>query len=490
MSADQEQPDIRGLALRVLMASFEGEQVPGWMLRRLGEGLGSVCLFGSNLGSNGSDDAQARRTTDTLRAASTRGCLVAVDEEGGDVTRLDVDLGSRVPGAAALGAVDDVELTRRVAAGVGRRLRAAGIDLDLAPVADVNSEPDNPVIGVRSFGADPHLVARHVVASVEGLQGEGVAACVKHFPGHGATTEDSHVAAPRLDLSLELLGERELVPFAAAVGAGVAAVMTSHVLVPALDAERPATTSPTVLGLLRTGFGFDGLIVSDALDMAGVRVPYGGEPYAAVASLAAGADLLCLCADGDEAFLTGVVDEVMAAVGDGRLPLARLAEAAGRVDALVDRLAGRPAAGAADPGAADEAARRALRLDGELPGLAGALVLEFEVAPGIAAGALPWGIGEPLAQLLPGVEQRSLFPGDDLPPADGRPLVAVVRDAHRHPWVAAALVSLLADRPDTVVVETGWPGPDPLPGRVRLWTYGASRATREAAAELLAGVAR
>ena len=492
--------DLRGLALRVLMGSFEGEAVPDWMLRRLGEGLGSVCLFASNLASNlasnpHGDDAQVRRTTDTLHAASPRGCLIALDEEGGDVTRLDFRRGSRVPGAAALGTVDDVPLTHRVMAGLGRRLRTAGIDLDLAPVADVNSEPDNPVIGVRSFGADPQLVARHVAAAVDGLQGQGVAACVKHFPRHGATTEDSHLAAPRLDLPLELLRERELVPFGAAVGAGVAAVMTSHVLVSSLDGERPASTSPAVLGLLRTELGFEGLIVSDALDMAGVRVPYGGEPRAAVASLAAGADLLCLGAAVDEAFLTGVVDEVVAAVGDGRLALARLVEAAGRVDALVDRLAGglladgRSAAAPAGGDAADcrVAARAALRLDGAVPDLAGALVLEFEVAPGIAQGAVPWGIGEHLAELLPGVRHRSVHEGDELPPTAGRPLVAVVRDAHRHPWVSAALASLLVDRPDAVVVETGWPGPGPLPGRVRLRTYGASLVTRVAAAELLAG---
>jgi beta-N-acetylhexosaminidase len=228
--------------------------------------------------------------------------------------------------------------------------------------------------------------------------------------------------------------------------------------------------------------------------MAGVRVPYGGEPGAAVASLAAGADLLCLCADGDEAMLTGVADEIVAAVGDGRLPITRLAEAAGRVDALVARLAAGPdgVRTEVDPADAAVAARAALRLDGELPDLAGALVLEFEVAPGIAAGAVPWGIGGELAGLLPGVERRSVRGGDELPGADGRPLVAVVRDAHRHPWVDGALRSLVAGRPDTVVVEMGWPDVDAadgrgrLPGRVRLWTYGASLVTRVAAAELLA----
>ena len=176
--------------------------------------------------------------------------------------------GSPVLGPAALGAADDLDLTRDTGRPVGAELAAAGVDLDLAPVADVNSNPDNPVIGTRSFGADPGR-RRHVVAWLLGLQETGVAACVKHFPGHGDTAEDSHLALPTVDADLDVLAERELVPFAAAVEAGVAAVMTSHILVPALDPDLPATLSPRVLALLRERLGFDRRIVTDALDMAG-----------------------------------------------------------------------------------------------------------------------------------------------------------------------------------------------------------------------------
>src|SRR5262249_23748097 len=153
----------------------------------LERGLGGVVLFARNI----AGPEQLAELTAALRAGR-HDLLVAVDEEGGDVTRLEADRGSSYPGNCALGAVDDVELTRRIGAALRGDLTGVGIDLDLAPVADVNSNPENSVIGVRSFGADPALVARHVAALVSGLQSAGVAACAKHFPGHGDTALDSH----------------------------------------------------------------------------------------------------------------------------------------------------------------------------------------------------------------------------------------------------------------------------------------------------------
>jgi beta-N-acetylhexosaminidase len=509
----------RRQAHRVVMAAFYGLRVPDWLNGRLAEGLGSVCLFGSNLTG---DDHQARRLSAELHAAAPNGCLVTLDEEGGDVTRLDAVRGSETVGHAALGAVDDPVLTRQVAAKLGRRLRNVGIDLDLGPVADVNCEPDNPVIGVRSFGADPELVARHVEAFVHGLQGSGVAACVKHFPGHGATREDSHLSAPRLDVDPDTLRSRELVPFAAAVRAGTSAVMTSHVVVGALDPLRPATTSPHVLDLLRSTLGFDGVLVADALDMAGIAVPYGGAAPAAVAALAAGVDLLCLGTDDPSgrmaSIVADVVDEIVAAAQDGRLPPSRLTQAAERVERLIAQTridAGPANPGLADPDSADPgpdddpdrvAAGRALRVqrtgsrsNPNVP--ANAIVVEFDVTPGIAAGVVPWGLAAPLSRLLPGIERRPARQGDD--PAEllefvrgldpGRPLIAVVRDAHRHAWIADQLAGVFAARPDLITVETGWPvvdaagTPTGLPGSTRVWTYGGSAVSLRAAARLLAG---
>jgi beta-N-acetylhexosaminidase len=510
--------ELHGLAHRVLMGSFRGPVAPEWLAERLAAGLGSVCLFGSNLTGR---DADVAALTAALHAAGP-GCLVALDEEGGDVTRLDALAGSPVPGAAALGAVDEPAATRAIAAGLGARLAAAGIDLDLAPDADVNSAPDNPVIGVRSFGASPALVSRHVRAYVDGLQSAGVAACAKHFPGHGDTRQDSHVDLPTVDADAALLAGRELVPFAAAVRAGAAAIMTSHVLLAALDPHHPATTSPVVLGMLRRELGFDGVIVTDALDMAGVSGPkaYGSIPAAAVASLAAGADLLCIGPGIDDELTGAIVAAIRDAVASGALPAGRLADAAGRVDALAARIAAGTLAGAGAgagdrPGAAAGAggfragpqwtgaegdwsgigrqiAARALRVDGDVPDLAGALAVTVHTAPLIAAGAVPWGVGPALSRRLPGVITADLREPDAesaVPARPDQPVVAAVRDAHRHPWVWRWLERTAAEHPLTVV-EMGWPADVPLPGDCRVWTYGASRVAGEAAADLLARTGR
>ena len=247
------------------------------------------------------------------------------------MTRLHYPTGSTQPGNALLGRLDDTALTRDSAAAIGRELAAYGINLDLAPVVDVNSADENPVIGVRSFGADAAHVARHSAAYVDGVQSVGVAACAKHFPGHGDTVTDSHHALPRVHAAAHVLDARELEPFRAAIEARVACIMTSHVVVSAIDADHPATFSPVVLGdVLRDRLGFEGVIVSDALDMAGASAET-GIPEAAVRALAAGCDLLCVGSETTEDCYLAVVDAVVRAAESGRLPVERLEEAAARV---------------------------------------------------------------------------------------------------------------------------------------------------------------
>ncbi|GDY45399.1 hypothetical protein SANT12839_062810 [Streptomyces antimycoticus] len=322
-------------ALTVLQPGFTGTTAPDWLLRRLGEGLASVGLFGRNITS----PEQLAALTAELRAERDD-VLVAIDEEGGDVTRLEVRAGSSFPGNLALGAVDDPELTRAVARELGRRLAECGVNLNWAPSADVNSNPDNPVIGVRSFGAEPGLVARHTAAYIEGLQSAGVAACTKHFPGHGDTAVDSHHALPRIDAGLDTLIARELVPFRAAVTAGTKAVMSAHILLPVLDPDLPATLSPAALhGLLRRpvadgGLGFDGLIVTDGMEMRAIADAYGIE-HGSVMAIAAGADAICVGGGlADEDTVLRLRDALVTAVIEGRLAEERLAEAAARVRAL------------------------------------------------------------------------------------------------------------------------------------------------------------
>ncbi|WFB07489.1 glycoside hydrolase family 3 protein [Streptomyces sp. LX-29] len=502
-------------ALAVLQPGFTGTTAPDWLLRRLGEGLVSVGLFGRNIDS----PEQLAALTARLRVERDE-LLVAIDEEGGDVTRLEVRTGSSFPGNLALGAVDDTELTRAVAAELGRRLAACGVNLNWAPSADVNSNPDNPVIGVRSFGADPHLVARHTAAYVEGLQGAGVAACAKHFPGHGDTAVDSHHSLPRIDADLETLAERELVPFRAAVAAGTKAVMSAHILLPALDPELPATLSPAALhGLLRGpvaegGLGFDGLIVTDGMEMRAISAVYGLE-RGSVLAIAAGADAICVGGGlADEATVLRLRDALVAAVRAGELSEQRLAEAAARVRALGRwaRQAGGPGAAegtalaVADPEVGLAAARRALRVtSGAAPyePLTGpAYVAAFTPVANIAVGdETPWGVAAELTRLLPGTTTATYGepggtaaePGGPSPvvahvlgAAADRRIVAVVRDVHRHPWMADALHGLLAARPETVVVEMGVPQAPPV-GALHLATHGAARVCGRAAAEVITG---
>jgi len=449
------------LALQVLLPGFTGTALPDDHRALLAQGLAGICYFGSNT-------ADGPATTAALSAAIRRAnpaAVIAVDEEGGDVSRLHTRTPSPVLGAAALGAVDDLALTEAVGGWIGAELAAVGISLDLAPVVDVNSDPDNPVIGTRSFGTDPELVAGHAAAWTRGLQSAGVAACAKHFPGHGDTATDSHLALPTIDVDASTLERRELVPFAAAVAAGTAAVMTSHIVVPALDPDRPATLSPVVLGLLRDRLGFDGVIVSDALDMAGASAGR-GIPEAAVQALAAGCDLLCLGPDTSASLVEEVRDAVVAAVRDGRLPAGRLAEAAARVRAMAGP-AGPTHDGAPDLRRQREAAASMLLVEGELPDLAGALVVSIETTANIAVGAVAWGL-DPDLRLDPATLADGLPAG-----VPDEPLVVQVRDAHRRPEVLDFLESLAASGRRVVVVEWGWPGTYDV-GLARISTRGSS----------------
>ncbi|MGL5863763.1 MAG: glycoside hydrolase family 3 protein [Phycicoccus sp.] len=460
-----------------LLPGFSGTTVPGWLERAGDEGLVSVCLYGDNTDDTGLECA----TTEVRRVIP--GVLLATDEEGGDVTRVHYPGGSPAVGNAVLGRLDDLDTTRRSAASVGADLRALGIGLDLGPVVDVNSSPDNPVIGVRSFGDDPALVARHASAWVAGLQGVGVAACAKHFPGHGDTVVDSHHGLPRVDVPLDVLRSRELVPFRAAVAAGVAAVMTSHVLVDALDPDRPATFSPRAIGVLRDELGFSGVVVSDALDMAGASggtdlagagADAGGVRGAAVRALAAGVDLLCLGSGTTEERFAGVRAAIVDAVGSGRLPRERVAEAAARVrDLATGHL--RPVAPSRGRHVIpDEVVVRAFRLSDDarawLADPAPAALVQVGSRSNLAVGEVAWGpaaLGATTteARVPPGAKVAVVGRGVGL----GHP----AREAVSH-WRGSGHRVLL--------VECGWPR-----GDADVETFGGSPAVARPLLALLHG---
>jgi beta-N-acetylhexosaminidase len=483
-------PALTRLANAIIIPPFPGPVAPGWILDALGRGLAGVTLFGQNVFS----PEQLAALTASLRdAADGPDPVIAIDEEGGDVTRIGHLDGSRYPGNAALGAVDDVGLTREVYQALGADLAALGINVNLAPSADVNTAADNPVIGTRSFGSGTELVSRHVAAAVAGLQASGVAACAKHFPGHGSTRTDTHDSVATVDVPLALLARRDLPPFAAAIDAGVCAIMPGHLRVPELTGKLPASQSPAALtGLLRGDLGFTGVILSDGLEMRAVSEPF-GMPEAAVLAVAAGTDLLCLGRDQDELSYLAVRDALAAAAAAGRMPPGRLEEAAARVAELRARAAAaRPPGQAVSDDVGLSAARRAIRITGALDGpLDRPVVFEVVPPPNIAVGPVPWGLGTwvpadsimragiglPAAQLVRRMDAA-------LTAATGRSLVVVVRDAHRHAAAREAVTRLLAARPDAVVLEMGLPVWRPT-GGIYVATYGAARSSGLAAAELL-----
>ena len=478
-----------------LLPGFAGTTLPIWVRNRLREGLGGVCLFAQNI----SALEQLRALTDSIMAENPY-AIIAIDEEGGDVTRLFAATGAPFPGNAALGRLDDLDATRDTAAAIGWSLRQAGCTVNFAPCVDVNSRSDNPVIGVRSFGSDAELVARHTAAWVPGLQSTGVAASAKHFPGHGDTAQDSHVSLPVVSRSFDELRSRELVPFAAAIEAGCRLVMTSHILVPQLDRDHPATMSRIVLrDLLRVELGFSGVIVSDALDMAGASGSV-GVAGAAVGALQAGCDLLCLGTDNTDAQLTEIELAVSSAVAEGSLGSTRMSEAVSRVRQLAaDLVAARAAAGQPSvltPAWPRDEAELVRTFDGQ-PGAAEwrarasgqYIVVRLEADPNIAVGATPWGpfaatsyaeaveagldefIGhaafEPQSVWLISPE-RSVLPSFQA----GQHVLVVGRDIHQHRLAREVVDRLRSENADVLVVDMGWPSEDRQYADVA--TFGAS----------------
>jgi beta-N-acetylhexosaminidase len=291
--------------------------------------VGGICLFGRNL----RDRFQAAEYIAELRSLLGEELLIAIDQEGGMVARLlDVPLS---PGAMALGAANDPELTYKVARAMARGLRSVGVNVNFAPSADVNNNPLNPVISDRSFGSDPLKVAGHVVAYLQGMQAEGIAATIKHFPGHGDTSTDSHLDLPKLEVSRERLDELEFVPFRAGIAAGVAAVMSYHGLVSGLDPESPSTLSKTVITeVLRDELGFDGVVFTDALDMAAITKLF-TPSEAVIRALAAGVDMpLSL---GSLKVQETILNDVEGALRDGRLEPTTTERSLERVSRLAKR---------------------------------------------------------------------------------------------------------------------------------------------------------
>ena len=324
----------------LLIAGFGGEQIP-IELRALARefGLGGVILFARNV----ADPEQvAELSFDASRLTPDVPAWVSIDQEGGRVARLKSPF-TEWPPMATLGRSGDVALAERFARALAAELKAVGISLDYAPVLDIHTNPKNAVIGDRAIADKPEEVARLGSAIVRTLQAEGIAACGKHFPGHGDTTADSHHELPLVDHPPDRLRAIELTPFRAAIEAGVAHIMTAHVLVPSLDETRPATLSkPIVTTMLRQELKFGGVILSDDLEMKAVANQY-AVSSAAVLAIEAGCDGLLICGADHETQVASL-EALVHAVEDNRLPIAQVDDALARHQRAKERFLTAPLA--------------------------------------------------------------------------------------------------------------------------------------------------
>lgn len=277
------------------MGGFSGLMMPSSLMEAFAEGsIGGVTFFSRNI----SSPEQLHTLISEIEWPQERPPLLAIDQEGGRVARLKSPI-VKLPPMRELGKLGDPSLTKQAAALLGSQLRAIGLTMNFAPVLDVDTNPDNPIIGDRAFGTRPKEVILHARAFAAGLADAGVLSCGKHFPGHGDTLLDSHLALPTVQHALARLEAVELLPFRQALD--FPALMTAHVVFPELDAHRPATLSPHVVGLLRRDMGYDGVIISDDLEMKAVAKMH-SIAESAILAIEAGCDVLLVCSDTDALF--------------------------------------------------------------------------------------------------------------------------------------------------------------------------------------------
>ncbi len=463
--------DIAVLARGVILTGLTEPPRPEWA------GFAGYLMFSRN----GSSAAELRAFTDAIRERCADRPLIAIDQEGGRVARLERGV-ETIPSMMALGATGDAELARRAGEQIAFDLRRAGCTLDFAPVLDLALDSANTVIGTRTFGSDPQSVATLGAAVARGLTRGGIVPCYKHFPGHGATAVDSHDARPSLDVDEATLLARDVAPFAA-VARDAAAIMSAHVVVSCLDPENPATLSPRIAtGLLRKQLGFRGALVTDCLEMKAIA------PAPPVDALNAGSDLLIFSHSVDLALAAAA--EIEAAVAQGRLPLARLEEAHARVTRL--REEANPPLPLEEfpphPNVGREIARRAITVVRGVP----------EASP-LSSCAVSFGSGAAsLKRESPALAELSvsLDPAQaEMEPVfatlaqnDRRPIL-LARRAHLHPAQAEAIAAVVARFPDALVVSLLEPFDLPLFASARhlLAAYGDDAASIGGLADVLFG---
>lgn len=333
-------PGLESAVAKMFWVGFHGTTPSEDLLRLLDRGVGGVVLFARNIES----PQQASAMIAQMKEKAGRPLALAIDHEGGRVMRVKSPF-TQTPPMRVLGKVGDAALVRDVGRVFAKELRAIGFDMDFAPVLDVDTNAANPVIAARSFGDNPALVAEMGMALADGLQAEGLAACAKHFPGHGDTSEDSHTDLPRIKHNDERLRRIELAPFKKACVADIAGVMVSHVIYEAWDSAVPATMSePIIGGLLRREMGYNGLVISDDMEMKAIATHYGVN-RAVVAAAGAGMDIMLCCHSAQ--VMHDAIDTLIDAAKRDKTLADKIAQANLRIDTFNQRYT-RPAEASAD----------------------------------------------------------------------------------------------------------------------------------------------
>ena len=328
--------DLREKIGQRLFAGFPGTEMNEEFINLVKEyKVSNVILFKHNIVNKDQLKKLCADIQKLVKAETGHPALIGTDQEGGVITRLPSDC-VNVPGAMAIAATGDLENATKAAEITGRELRALGIQIDYAPVADVNNNPLNPIIGSRSFGDTPEQVSKYCIATLKGFENTNIIATAKHFPGHGDTANDSHVSLPMIDKSLEELKKMELVPFKALIDAGIPSIMTTHILFPQIEKEKvPATMSRTIItDLLKKDMGFKGLITSDCMEMGAIAEYYGTEKGVA-AAMAAGVDVVMISHTVSKC--VGAIKEVEKAVADGRISMEEMDESVAKVLAFKEK---------------------------------------------------------------------------------------------------------------------------------------------------------
>jgi beta-N-acetylhexosaminidase len=322
--------ELERQAASLFTVGFYGKSVTDDLRGLLARGVGGVIHFARNVGT----PEEVLELNRDIKRTAGRPLLLAIDQEGGQVARLRNGF-TEIPPMRAVGATGNATLARELGMLIGRELRAVGFDMNYAPILDIDTNPANPIIAARSFGRTPELVTEMGLALAAGLQEVGVAACGKHFPGHGDTSQDSHLELPTLPHAMERLEQVELAPFKAAAGAGIASFMTAHVIFQAVDAKYPATMSRAVLtGILRDKLGYDGMVVTDDVEMKAIADNYGVEE-AVLLGLNAGVDHFLCCHTA--ALAHKAIDSIVTAVQTGKVSQQTLDTATRRFQAVRGR---------------------------------------------------------------------------------------------------------------------------------------------------------